>query len=150
MIPCEAVGSSRTGEDREADALVAQIAQLRAQIDLERERRAATRSASEQEEIAALRARITAAKAFVAKQSNGAVSVEARARRTRLWVGIFLSVLGVGLLVALWRMLRTNTEEGLGYFYLIFGLPLLMGVVMILQSRYSAFRNGSLDAEDDS
>jgi hypothetical protein len=144
------VGGSRTGEDREADALVAQIAQLRAQIGLERERRAATRSASEQEEIAALRERITAAKAFVAKQSNGAVGVEARARRTRFWVGIVLSVLGVGLTVSLWRMLRDNTEEGLGYFYLIFGLPLLMGVVLILQSRYSAFRNGSLDPEDDS
>lgn len=150
MIICEAVGSSRTGEDLEADALVAQIAELRAQIDLARERRAATRSASEQEEIATLRERITAAKAFVAKQSNGAASVEARARRTRLWVGIFLSVLGVGLIGALWRVLRTNTEEGLGYFYLIFGLPLLMGVVMILQSRYSTFRNGSLDAESDS
>lgn len=144
------MGSSRTGEDREADALVAQIAELRAQIDLERERRAKTRSASEQYEIATLRERITAAKAFVAKQSNGAVSVEARARRTRLWVGIVLTVLGVGLTVSLWRMLRNDAGEGLSYFYLVFGLPLLMGVVMILQSQYSAFRNGSLDAEDDS
>ncbi len=144
------MGSSRPGEDREAAALVTQIAQLRARIEEERERQASARSASEEEEMAALRERIAAAKAFVAKQSSSAVSVEKEARRTRLLTGITLGMLGIVLIGGFWwaEHRRTTAEEGLGWFYLLFSLPLVMGVVLILQSRYSEFRNGSLDAED--
>ncbi|HSO32455.1 MAG TPA: hypothetical protein VLT33_08065 [Labilithrix sp.] len=142
--------SSRPAEDRDTEALVAQIAQLRARIAEARAQRDGARSASEQEETAALRERIAEAKAFIAKQSQTSFSVEKQARRTRLLVGIGLAVLGVILVVGFWRVerARDTAEEGLGMFYLIFGLPLLMGVVMVLQSRYSAFRNGSLDSED--
>jgi hypothetical protein len=148
VIPYETVGGSHPGEDRETEALVAQIAQLRARIAEARAKRDGARSASEQEEMAGLRERIAVAKAFIAKQSQTSFSVEKRARRTRLLVGIGLSALGVILTVGFWRMTRATTEEGVGLLYPVFGLPLLMGVVLILQSRYAAFRNGSLDAED--
>lgn len=150
VILYEAVGSSRTGEDREADALVTQIAELRARIEEERERRTGARAASEDEEMAALRERIAVARAFVAKQSNSAASVEKQARRARLLTGIALSVLGAVLVAWIWSIehQRTTAEEGLGSLYLIFGIPSLIGLAMIVQSRYSAFRNGSLDAED--
>lgn len=100
--------------------------------------------------MAALRERIAAAKAFVAKQSSSAVSVEKEARRTRLLTGIPLGMLGIVLIGGFWwaEHRRATAEEGLGWFYLLFSLPLVMGVVLILQSRYSEFRNGSLDAED--
>lgn len=153
MIPSEAVGSSRTGEDREAEALIAQIAQLRARIEGLPAERASARAAAEAEEIASLRERIAIAKSFVAKQTGTAVSVEQRARRVRLLTGITLSVVGIGLVIALRMMLATGDpaeSEGLGWFYLVFGLPLIMGVTLVLQSRYSTFRNGSLDPEDDS
>ncbi len=103
--------------------------------------------------MASLRERLDIAKVFIAKQTSAAQSVEQRARRARLLTGITLSVVGVGLVIAVRLMLpkagEAEAESG-WYFYLLFGLPLLIGGMLIFQSRYSPFRNGSLDSEDDS
>ncbi len=103
--------------------------------------------------MASLRERLDVAKVLIAKQTGAAHSVEQRARRVRLLTGITLSVVGVGLVIARRMMLpKTGEREADGgwYFYLIFGLPLLIGGTLIFQSRYSPFVNGSFDSEDDS
>ncbi len=151
------------GVDPELRALTDRISELRSAIDELKEERARTEGTqapvedAAEAELAALRETVTETRARLAdlegrtvKPGAAQANREASARRTLYVIGAAVSLPSLVTVPAMLREHVKHPEDPLDpMLYLVFSLPLLLGLALIARGRFASYRADRDDLDGD-